>query len=84
MGHAPYVSGEIPSLRTSYAETPITSTSLIEDGSVLPDPLPGVEPVRRVGRFHGEVSRGDVSGAHQASLPGVVIRRVTEPQMSRG
>jgi predicted AAA+ superfamily ATPase len=55
------------------AETPITSTSLIVDGSVLPDPLPGVEPpnppppgpepgpepVRRVRRFHGEVSLGD-------------------------
>jgi hypothetical protein len=26
------------------AETPITSTSLIVDGSVLPDPLPGTEP----------------------------------------
>ncbi len=55
------------------AETPVTSTSLIVDGSVLPDPLPGVElpkppppgpdpgpgPVRRVRRFHGEVSLGD-------------------------
>jgi len=54
------------------AETPITSTSLIVDGSVLPDPLPGVEPpkpppgpgpspepIRRVRRFHGEVSLGD-------------------------
>lgn len=55
------------------AETPATSTSLIVDGSVLPDPLPGVEPpkppppgpepgpepVRRVRRFHGEVSLGD-------------------------
>ena len=55
------------------AETPITSTSLIVDGSVLPDPLPGVEapkppppgpepspePVRRVRRFHGEVSLAD-------------------------
>jgi predicted AAA+ superfamily ATPase len=26
------------------AETPVTSTSLIVDGSVLPDPLPGTEP----------------------------------------
>ncbi len=55
------------------AETPVTYTSLIVDGSVLPDPLPGVEPpkssppgpgpgpepVRRVKRFHGEVSLGD-------------------------
>ncbi|MHB8397921.1 MAG: DUF499 domain-containing protein [Candidatus Limnocylindrales bacterium] len=55
------------------AETPVTSTSLIVDGSVLPDPLPGIEPpkppppgpgpspepVRRVRRFHGEVSLGD-------------------------
>ena len=55
------------------AETPVTSTSIIVDGSVLPDPLPGVEPpkppppgpgqgpepVRRVRRFHGEVSLGD-------------------------
>jgi predicted AAA+ superfamily ATPase len=55
------------------AETPVTSTSLIVDGSVLPDPLPGVEPpmarppgpgpgpehVRRVRRFHGEVSLDD-------------------------
>ena len=55
------------------AETPVTSTSLIVDGSVLPDPLPGVEPpkspptgpgpgpepLRRVRRFHGEVSLGD-------------------------
>ena len=29
------------------AETPVTSTSLIVDGSVLPDPLPGVEPRSR-------------------------------------
>jgi hypothetical protein len=54
------------------AETPVTSTSLIVDGSVLLDPLPGVEPpkpppgpgpgpepVRRVRRFHGDVSLGD-------------------------
>ncbi len=55
------------------ADTPVTSTSLIVDGSVLPDPLPGVEPpkppppspgpgpepIRRVRRFHGEVSLGD-------------------------
>lgn len=52
------------------AETPVTSTSLIVDGSVLPDPLPGVEPpkpppgpgpepARRVRYFHGEVSLGD-------------------------
>jgi predicted AAA+ superfamily ATPase len=55
------------------AETPVTSTSFIVDGSVLPDPLPGVEPskppppgpgpsaepVRRVRRFHGEVSLSD-------------------------
>ena len=55
------------------AETPVTSTSVIVDGSVLPDPLPGVEPpkpplpgpgpgpepVRRVRRFHGEVSLSD-------------------------
>jgi len=55
------------------ADTPVTSTSVIVDGAVLPDPLPGVEPskppppgpgpgtapVRRVKRFHGEVSLGD-------------------------
>jgi predicted AAA+ superfamily ATPase len=55
------------------AETPVTSTSLIVDGSVLPDPLPGVEPpkppppgpgpgkgtIRRVKHFHGEISLGD-------------------------
>jgi hypothetical protein len=55
-------------------ETPVTSTSLIVDGSVLPDPLPGTEPpeppivdhpgpgpapTRRVKRFHGEVSLAD-------------------------
>lgn len=55
------------------ADTPVTSTSLIVDGSVLPDPLPGVEPpkppppgpgsgkgqVQRTRRFHGEVSLAD-------------------------
>ena len=57
------------------AETPVTSTSLIVDGSVLPDPLPGTEPkpvpeptagitllkptVARVRRFHGEVGLAD-------------------------
>ena len=55
------------------ADTPVTSTSLIVDGSVLPDPLPGVEPpkpsppgpgpgpapVRRVRRFNGKVSLSD-------------------------
>ena len=55
------------------ADTPVTSTSLIVDGSVLPDPLPGVEPpkpplpgpgpgkgqVRRVRRFHSEVTLAD-------------------------
>jgi hypothetical protein len=57
------------------AETPVTSTSLIVDGSVLPDPLPGTEmkpvpeptagteplkpPVARVRRFHGEVALAD-------------------------
>jgi hypothetical protein len=56
------------------AETPVTYTSLIVDGSVLPDPLPGDEPtpppppsgagseppmVKRIKRFHGEVSLGD-------------------------
>ena len=52
------------------ADTPVTSTSLIVDGSVLPDPLPGVEspkppqpspqaPVGRVRRFHGEIALSD-------------------------
>lgn len=55
------------------AETPVTSTSLIVDGSVLPDPLPGLEPspalplvadteqqpTKRIKRFHGEVALGD-------------------------
>ena len=55
------------------AETPVTYSSLIVDGSVLPDPLPGSEPpksplprpgpgpepARRVRRFHGEVNLGD-------------------------
>lgn len=56
------------------AETPVTYTSLIVDGSVLPDPLPGEEPtpplpppgvgpeppaVKRIKRFHGEVSLDD-------------------------
>ena len=55
------------------AETPVTSTSLIVDGSgsagpvaggrtpeaAAPGPRPGPEPVRRVRRFHGEVSLGD-------------------------
>jgi hypothetical protein len=57
------------------AETPVTSTSLIVDGSVLPDPLPGVESkpiidagpkpgpelprVARIRRFHGEVGLSD-------------------------
>ena len=51
------------------AETPITSTSVIVDGSVLPDiidgphppppPPPPPPPAGRVRRFHGEVSLGD-------------------------
>jgi len=54
------------------ADTPMTSTSLIVDGSVLADPLPGVEPkpvgpgpgpgpkpVRRVKRFLGEIRLND-------------------------
>ncbi len=53
------------------ADTPVTSTSLIVDGSVLPDPLPGVEPKpepgpgpgpkpgRRVKRFQGQVRLND-------------------------
>jgi hypothetical protein len=54
------------------APTPITSTSLIVDGSVLPDPLPGVEAPKApvppepgppeatsVRRFHGEASLSD-------------------------
>jgi hypothetical protein len=56
-------------------ETPVTSTSLIVDGSVLPDPLPGAErkpivdpgpgpgpeppTVARIRRFHGEVALTD-------------------------
>jgi hypothetical protein len=53
------------------ADTPVTSTSLIVDGSVLPDPLPGIEPpkpsgpgpgpkpIQQVRRFHGKVRLGD-------------------------
>ncbi len=55
------------------ADTPVTSTSLIVDGAVLPDPLPGVEaakpappgagpgpkPRGRVKRFQGVVKLND-------------------------
>ena len=55
-------------------ETPVTSTSLIVDGSVLPDPLPGGDgkpiievvpphpepvPEKRVRHFHGEIALTD-------------------------
>ena len=38
------------------AETPVTSTSLIVDGSVLPDPLPGTEDAEVEGLRKGQTT----------------------------
>jgi len=61
------------------AETPVTSTSLIVDGSVLPDPLPGAELPRPLGGGVGGVGGGGVGGLGgspaSAPAPAPRIRR---------
>ncbi len=57
------------------AETPVTSTSLIVDGSVLPDPLPGTAPKPVVGVAGAGLFPGPGAGPDPAPPPVARIRR---------